>query len=145
VKAFLGIPTRGGWLTLLNCAFWAALLSLTDGFRDSPNVITVPLYLAFSLPLGLTLGLGLAAVLPRQEGTVAWCVVTGINCVVWGYGLSWLIGVPRRIRRRRRDWLVNHRLCLHCGYNLLMTPHRCPECGAVPPNAPPAEVTQATA
>ena len=77
---------------------------------------------------------------------MVWCVVTGINCLAWGYGLSWLIGLPGRWLRRRRAWLVNHRRCLHCGYNLLMTPHRCPECGTVPPNAPqPTELPQATA
>jgi hypothetical protein len=128
VKRFLGIPTRGGWLTLLNCAFWAAFV-LNDNFRGWPPAVLLALYFAFSLPLGATVGLWVASALKPREGTVAWCVAIGINCVAWGYGLSWLIGLPGR----RREWLVRHHLCTHCGYNLLMTPHRCPECGGVPP------------
>ena len=40
-----------------------------------------------------------------------------------------LVSVSIAFRSRRRQW---HGLCPVCGYDLRATPHRCPECGAVP-------------
>jgi hypothetical protein len=57
------------------------------------------------------------------------------------FGLLPAIRLGRRVtrsvaaRRRRRR---NPGVCPCCGYDLRATPDRCPECGAVPPTAPPA-------
>ena len=64
VNRFLGNPTRGGWLTLLNAFVLGAVFTFNALWDTSVPWLIVPLYLAFSLPLGLTLGLALAAVLP---------------------------------------------------------------------------------
>lgn len=46
---------------------------------------------------------------------------------------AWVIGRRRRSRARHRAAAV---LCPTCGYDLRATPGRCPECGAVPRQAP---------
>ncbi|HWE96828.1 MAG TPA: hypothetical protein VG269_22905 [Tepidisphaeraceae bacterium] len=48
---------------------------------------------------------------------------------VWGLLmlLPWRWWVMNR--RGRRQWKIEHEICLKCGYDLRATPGRCPECG----------------
>ena len=41
---------------------------------------------------------------------------------------AWILQTQQRIRRRR----LAAGCCIHCGYCLVATPERCPECGRVP-------------
>ena len=69
------------------------------------------------------------------------------------WSLAAVTGLPLLLsattwRRRHRALRRRKGLCVHCGYDLRATPHRCPECGraasassetasyGVPPNAP---------
>ncbi len=45
-------------------------------------------------------------------------------------------------RRRGEAWQASGNLCIFCGYDLRATPHRCPECGAIPQNPPVAAPTE---
>ena len=54
--------------------------------------------------------------------------------------LLWACFYWRRVREHRRR--VRLGLCLACGYNLLHSPDKCPECGSVQDrtNSPAADV-----
>src|SRR5688572_9411179 len=55
-----------------------------------------------------------------SDGSIT--AVSGALPICWiGYAVTVAI-----LRRRRR---VDGPRCLHCGYDLRATPHRCPECG----------------
>ena len=129
MSRFLGNPTRGGWLTLVNCAFWA-LFAWTDSFRGlRPDLLLLIAVYSFLLPLALPIGLVVEGVLPRREGVIVWSILVGLNSVAWGYGLSRVVSAVARARRRRLTERQGR--CAKCGYDLRATPDRCPECGEV--------------
>lgn len=108
---FFGAPNLGGWLTIGNCSFWACTflgirLGETYLKNYSPNaasqLIFAVLMLVFSVPLALPFLLPQLDYTPTLSHIVLGSVVIGLNALIWGYGLAWIV---RRIGRllSRRD------------------------------------------
>jgi hypothetical protein len=64
--------------------------------------------------------------------TVHWDAVVSYWLIVPLFAVFPLLWLYRRATRRRR---IDRGRCATCGYDLRMTPDRCPECGAVPERA----------
>jgi hypothetical protein len=75
------------------------------------------LYVAFRM---VGLGIGIRAVPASIWGAVVATTLTGLLIL-----RDSLKGLKRAYRTRKG-------LCIACGYDLRVTPDRCPECGAVP-------------
>ena len=92
---FLGAPTRGGWLTIVNCLFWAVFfLWMHFGqpkFDHSIEVLVVVMAIPFSLPLAIFVILPTLDYSPTDSDAILEAIVIGVNSVFWGYGLSFLI------------------------------------------------------
>lgn len=69
------------------------------------------------------------AVSGYRLGIPYWPFVLGGAVVTIGRAIGW---IKRAIVERRRAALARFGYCGGCGYDLRATPHRCPECGAVP-------------
>jgi hypothetical protein len=78
--------TRGGKLTIVNCLLWVIMcLGLAAGY---PLLMLPALLTCWPLAwLSLVLMFGGAT----HQGLVIASVVIGVNSVLWGYGLSWLL------------------------------------------------------
>ena len=48
--------------------------------------------------------------------------------------LALVVGAAAAVRGGRRQQRIMRGCCPECGYDLRSTPHRCPECGHVPPH-----------
>jgi hypothetical protein len=116
--------TRGGWLTIANCAAWAVFMF----FRGQwPQPVGKAFFYAIGTPLVVPLEWW-----ERSGGSLSVVVILlaiALNSMLWGYTLSWLWGAtvdrPRQRRRRRAG------LCAACGYDLRgSTTGVCTECGA---------------
>ena len=96
---FWRMPTRGGKLTILNCVLWAIF---GIGLATDNPLLQLPAVVA-CWPLGMFL-LGLPARLWywSTEEALAACVLMGLNSLVWGYGVSWMIGTISQVVRMRR-------------------------------------------
>lgn len=97
---FFGMPTLGGWLTIVNCGFFAALFSLSQFLPSvmdklGPAFIVLPL-IVFSLPLAIFVLLPGLDYSPTLFDIFAEAIVVGVNALIWGYGLSFFIHWARR-------------------------------------------------
>src|SRR3712207_1614774 len=77
----------------------------------------------FSIVLAAAVAVGLVA-----QGFLFWAGACGVAALIWSASLWGLVGAERLADRVRRG------CCPACGYDLRQTPHRCPECGHVPPH-----------
>ena len=99
MNAFLGRPTRGGKLTIVNCLLWviAALALATQQTVLATSLVLVcwwPMAWLFIMP---TMGGR------RPAEFVVAVVAVGVNSLLWGYGISWLLSLVHGERRARRS------------------------------------------
>jgi hypothetical protein len=117
------LPSRGGWLAILNAVLWVVVVSVPSG------PLTAYLALFLSLPIALPCILPLTGG-ATTLGVVVGCAMIGINSFVWGYSLAWLTDDRQRRRRRREARLRRLGRCLQCEYDLTGNVSGiCPECG----------------
>jgi hypothetical protein len=136
IRGLFGLPTRGGWLSIANCGYWAAFLLQSRILHFLPGIAWGVLFRACSLPL---LWPAFELMERFDSPTPDWPplalattagVAFGLNGLAWGYGLSALLtGATRLLRIGRKDRFRRQGRCLVCGYDLRATPDRCPECG----------------
>ena len=93
LRRFLGWPTRGGTLTILNCLLWA---SFALGEAASLPLLKLPALVAW-WPVAW---LFLLTRPETEEDLVLACIMVGVNSLLWGYGISWLRSAVTAIRRR---------------------------------------------
>lgn len=80
-------PTRGGKLTILNCGLWGVV---AIGLAFRLPLLLVPI-LFISWPVAWLPVLVINSL--TGDGLVIASVVIGINSLLWGYGLSWLLSL----------------------------------------------------
>jgi len=103
MSAFLGKPTGGGILTILNCLLWVPVvvgfIATDESFVLRPLAI---LALALSLPIAWSFILPTLGDRSSSAGfgLVMACVMIGVNSLLWGYSISWLWSVT--VGRRRK-------------------------------------------
>ena len=90
---FLGWPNLGGWLAMLNAAFW--LFAAAVGPRVHVHSQAVDILFAIAV-LVLSLPVAWPFVFPSTCGgmtesdLVVRAVAIGVNAFAWGYGVAWL-------------------------------------------------------
>jgi hypothetical protein len=93
-------PTLGGWLTIFNGVSLLTLILLPFGFRGQLESVWEMIY--FSIIFALLLPLGWWFALPGGSNSVPDVIgaafMVGVNCVIWGYGLEYLL--KRSFKRR---------------------------------------------
>ena len=101
---FFGFPTRGGQLTVLNCAFWLLFVLFAKYANPSPPswavAMFIPSVLVFSFPVAIWCFLPQLDYSPTLWDIIRQSVLIGVNSFVWGYGLSFVIRKLRGHRRR---------------------------------------------
>ena len=94
MSGFFGRPTRGGKLTILNCLLWAIVVL---GIMNDLPLLTLPEIVA---------GLPLEFIFPLLDGKdcpFLTSLVIGVNSILWGYGISWLMTLATRRVRGAED------------------------------------------
>lgn len=136
MRRFLGRPTRGGLLTILNAVLWLLLFSYGELlYHGSPPRAFGPVIalagLVLSLPLTPCFFMGFAD--HGLTGIIETGLLLGLNSFLWGYGLSRLPGYISTGWATRQQRRLERGLCPTCGYDTRATPTRCPECGTTLP------------
>lgn len=89
------LPSLGGWLAIGNCLTIASIigaLQLSD--QELPNWAFIPAAVVLYF---LTFPIACWALLPQLDGgptyeqIVFQAVIIGVNSIVWGYGMAWVI------------------------------------------------------
>lgn len=102
-RRFLGLPSLGGKLAIVNCLSWVGFFGLLQcGFFSPPagvSEVFLTVVMAFlSLPLALPFLLPPMGP-PTEIEIITACIWIGINSFVWGYGIAW--AWSKFFRRRR--------------------------------------------
>lgn len=92
--SFLGTPTLGGKLTILNCLIWAVV---AVGEATHHPFLTYPSIIVCWPIAGFCQAVDLAH--PSPEDVIVNCVIIGINSVLWGYGIAWIASAIHRMMR----------------------------------------------
>ncbi|MGC1272365.1 MAG: hypothetical protein WBC44_01565 [Planctomycetaceae bacterium] len=93
--------TLGGTLSIVNCFFWVCIVA---GVRELPEwavTALMPLMVFLALPIGVLCLLPTHTGGPLEFEIVLTAVGFGINGLLWGHGLAWII----RSVGRRFDWI----------------------------------------
>jgi hypothetical protein len=93
---FLGRPTRGGKLTIVNCLLWATVA--LGAATDSPSPLLLFPALVACWPVAWLLMLPTGHLYESAGTLVVACMVVRMNSLLWGYGISWLLSMVTRRR-----------------------------------------------
>ena len=121
-----GRLTRGGKLAIVNCALWVVIVPAFV-FRPSDAVVVAASGVAIVISLPLACLCLSAMNLDDPVTIVLACVVAGVNSLVWGYGISWMISVITGTPRRRFKERVVPK-CSACGADVSGSPVKCWAC-----------------
>jgi peptidoglycan/LPS O-acetylase OafA/YrhL len=149
-RAFKLVPAVSAVLFIATCLLWIASYFVAQDFAwsDDSNLIGVKLYqgsawicssnwYTWPIPNGFFYSLDRAG-----HGTIVMGnAVYGKQIPLWKISAILLLAAALPSLRRFESFLARAigemrqnqlEVCTHCGYDLRATPHRCPECGAVP-------------
>jgi len=109
MRGFFGMPTRGGKLTIVNCLLWAIVaLGAVDQQTLIQPKLMLPAFVA-CWPVAWMFFPGTLNGNPHGasvESLVVASVMIGVNSLLWGYGISWLLSLiswPLSLKKKRRD------------------------------------------
>ena len=113
---FLGVPTRGGWLTITNCAFWAAEFIwpqtiFSNAFNFLPPFFSLTPLIVFGTPLVLPYLWPDPGINPTLQDLITFSLLIGLNSIIWGYGLSFIVG--KLLGERREQTTRGFPVTLH--------------------------------
>lgn len=110
-QIFLGCPTLGGTLSMVNMLLWLSFYVLLRGVSTTQTLekLLGLVFLVLSLPLlwPFHLSQGFRCGGPSKSEIIVTTIVLGINSFAWGYGIAWLI----RLARRNPSAYVLYGLC----------------------------------
>lgn len=107
MRGFFGMPTLGGKLTILNCLLWAIVLL---GCVTESSLLMFPAFVACWPLAWLFILPALGSTRRGDDWTIAF-VMIGVNSLLWGYGIAWLVSLfTRRKPSRGFDVIIHSNL-----------------------------------